>query len=404
MSLIKNFKVFSILFVTAGMLMLTGCKKDNEKAPQITRLRAITPAPNDSVLTKAGPGQTIVIQGQYLGTAKEIYFNGYPAPFNAALFSDQNLTVTIPADMPFASLDTSKLNTVRVVTAFGEVTYKFPIVPPPPVITSMSNEMAVAGDHVTINGNNFFFVDKVIFPGNIQVSSGLTANSSGTTLDLTVPPGITQGGTIQVVNRYGIGTSLLLFNDATTGVLCNFDNVNTLNNWAGATISNDAVAFPSNRGNYARLTYSNIIAGDWVWYCCGRSLNDEVSLPWVPVANLGDPAANWALKFEINTKVPWKNGTILLDKDYGWNYQGRFEPWNTGGTPTDYKSDGWKTIVVPLSEFKQGNGTTTPAPNLTALLGASGKGGFNLYVINAGTTTVASFDVAFDNFRVARIK
>jgi Surface glycan-binding protein B xyloglucan binding domain len=402
MSPLNNFKTFSFFFVIASILVLSGCKKENTKGPEITRLRAITPAPNDSVLTKAGPGQTIVIQGQYLGTTREIYFNGYPAPFNSALFSDQNVTVTIPADMPFASLDTSKLNTVRIVTAFGEVTYKFPIVPPPPVIISMSNEMALPGDHVTINGNNFFFVEKVIFPGNIQVTSGLTANASGTTLDLTVPAGATQAGTIQVVNRYGTGTSLLLFNDAVTGVLCNFDNVNTLNNWAGAAIENDPATFPSNRGSYAHLVYSGVIAGDWVWYCCGRSLNDEVSLPWVPAANLNDPIDNWALKFEVNTKVPWKNGTILLDKDYGWNYQARYEPWN--GLAADYKSNGWKTVVVPLSQFKQGNGTTNAPANLTSLLGASGKGGFNLYFINAGTTTVATFDVAFDNFRVERIK
>ena len=391
-----------LLFIVGVIALINGCKKDNNSNPPvIENLRAITPAPNDSTLTKAGPGQTVVIQGKNLATTKEIYFNGYPAPFNSALFSDVNVTVTIPGDMPFATLDQSNLNTVRLVTAFGETTYSFPIVPPPAVITSMTNEMAVAGDHVTIYGNNFFFIDKVVFPGNVEVNSGITTNDAGTTLDLTVPSGITDGGPIQVVNRYGAGVSLLLFNDVTTGVLCNFDNVNTLNNWAGAVISNDGTDFPGNSGNYARLTYSNIPAGDGTWWCCGRSLNDETPLLWVPVANLSDPLDNWAMKFEINTKVPWKNGSVILDKDYSWNFVGRFSPGSSG---TDYNSNGWKTIVIPLSQFKNSNGTGTAASNLTTLLGAAGTGGFNLYFVNYDTAPVASFDAAFDNFRVEKIK
>ncbi|MFI5188199.1 MAG: glycan-binding surface protein [Chitinophagales bacterium] len=395
-----NFLLFFFIISLIGIM--NGCKKNNnENPPVIEKLRAISPTPNDSTLTMAGPGQTVVIQGRNLATTKEIFFNGYPAPFNSALFSDQNVTVAIPADMPFASLDQSKLNTIRIVTAFGETIFNFPIVPPPPVISSMTNEMAVAGDNVTLYGNNFFFIDKVIFPGNVEVNSDIITNDAGTSLNLTVPSGITQGGPIQVVNRYGTGTSFLLFNDVTTGVLCNFDNVNTLNNWASATITNDPTDFPGNNNNYARLTYANIPAGDWTWWCCGRSLNDETALPWVPAANLSDPSANWALKFEVNTKVPWKNGSIILDKDYSWNYVGKFAPWNTG---SDYNSNGWKTIVIPLSEFKNSNGTGSAASSLTALLGSNGTGGFNLYFINDDTKPVVSFDAAFDNFRVARIK
>jgi hypothetical protein len=256
---------------------------------------------------------------------------------------------------------------------------------------------------VTIYGNNFFFIEKVIFPGNIEVTNNITTNASGTTLDVTVPAGITQGGNIKVVNRYGTGTSVLLFNDVTTGILCNFDNVNTVNNWAGVILSSDATAFPGNHGTYARMSYNNVAAGDWAWWGGGRSINVETPRQWVPVANLSEPTSNFALKFEINTKVPWKNGTILLDKDYGWNYMGRFEGWNTGTGTADYTSNGWKTVVMPLSNFRKSNGTAEAAPNLTAMLGAGGSGGFNLYFINAGTTQVVTFDAAIDNFRVVRI-
>src|SRR5690348_3960257 len=110
----KQYIRYAFFFVALAYLITqTSCNKEDSGAkPTIKQLRAITPAPNDSVLTKAGPGQTVVIQGENLATTMQIYFNGYPAPFNSALFSDNNLAVTIPADMPFASLDQSKLNTV----------------------------------------------------------------------------------------------------------------------------------------------------------------------------------------------------------------------------------------------------------------------------------------------------
>lgn len=399
-------KLLLLVLATGTMLLHTACNKnDNDGAPQIARIRAITPAPNDSVLTKAGPGQTIVIQGSGLASAQQVYFNGYLSPFNSALLADDNMVVTIPADMPFASLDQSQLNTIRVVTKYGEVTYTFPIVPPPPVIESMTNEMAAAGERVTIYGNNFFFITKVTFPGNVDVTTNIVTNPSGTTLEVTVPAGVSAtGGVLLVTNRYGVGTSLLRFNDVNTGVICNFDNINTINNWAGVTISNDGTAFPNNKGNYARMTYTNIAAGDGAWWQGGRSINIEVASQWVPVANLGEPPANWAVKFEINTKVPWKGGRMLVDKDYGWNYQARYEPWAAAGG--EFKSDGWKTVVIPLSNFKQSGGTGAGFTSLSTFLGTSGTGGFNIFFVNDGTgaTVIESFDTAIDNIRVAKIK
>ena len=397
-----KFLFFSVL--AAVLFVPAGCKKENSGAPVINQIRAISPAPNDSVLTIAGPGQTVVIQGNNFSSTQQVYFNGYLSPFNAALLSENNIVVTIPSDMPFASLDPADLNTIKVVTSNGEVTFTFPIEPPPPVINSASNEYAAAGDQLTITGNNFFYIDKVIFPGGIEVTTDIEANATGTVMQLTVPPGITTGGPLQVVNRYGVGTSLLLFNDYTTGVLCNFDNVNTLNNWAGATIKNSATDFPGNTGMYAHLKYSDIPANDFVWYGGGRSLNVEVNLPWVPTADLNLPLDNYAVKFEISTNDEWKGGSLFIVKDYSWNFLARYEPWKSGTV----KTEGWKTVVVPLSLFKTKannmDGTGDPASSMTALLGASGSGGINIFVINAENSVLPVFDLAVDNFRVARIK
>jgi Surface glycan-binding protein B xyloglucan binding domain len=399
--IIKAFLPIAILSV-----MIAACNKDKDKLtgpPTVTRVRANLPAPSDSTLSKAGPGQWIVIEGGNLAATSQLYFNGWPATFNNGLFSNNSMVVLIPSDMPFASLDQSKLNSIRIVNPSGETTYTFAIEPPPPIITAMSNEMAVAGDQVTIYGNNFFFITKVVFPGNVEVTTGITTNASGTELNLTIPAGITSAGTIKVINRYGTGTSILLFNDVETGVLCNFDNVNTINNWAGVTISNSATDFPGNSGTYARLTYSNIAAGDGTWWCCGRSINCDDAKQWVPVANLNEATSNFALKFEINTKVPWKHGAMILDRSFSFNYQGKYEGWNTAAGNIEYTSNGWKTVVIPLSNFKNNSGNGSPAPSLTALLGAAGNGGFNLFFLNTSSAAITTFDAAVDNFRVVRV-
>ncbi len=401
-------KILLLIILVAGAFSQFACKKNNSGAPPvISRLRASTPAPNDSALTLAGPGQTVVIQGSNLATAAEIYFNGYPAPFNSALLSNENIVVTIPADMPFASLNPADLNTVKVVTRFGETVFTFPIVPPPAVITAMSNEYAQAGLRVTIYGNNFFFVDKVVFPGNIAVTTNLSANTSGTTLEVTVPPGITASGPISVVNRYGTAVSVLRFNDFVTGVMHNGDNISNFS-W-GCETSSDAAAYPGAWGSFNRLVFTGVNGGDFGWWNWNRSINTNGS-QWVPAANLDDPIGNYALKFELFVKEDWESGRLYITKDYNWTYLANYAPWKlANGSNIKFNTGGkWQTVVIPLTAFKTKangiDGTGDPAPSLKALLGTSGFGNIDIMFINPDVNAVASFNAAIDNIRVVKIK
>ena len=401
-------KIFILLLAVVTLAQMA-CKKDNTAGPSISGLRSIAPAPNDSALTVAGPGQWVVIKGAHLGTASAVSFNGWPASFNSALFSDNSLAVNIPADMPFASLDTAKLNTVTVVTPNGTATYKFPIVPPPPVVTGISNENAVAGTAITIYGFNFFYISKVIFPGGITVSSGMTSNTAGTTLNVTVPSGITTGGTIQVMNRYGTGVSIVLFNDLTTGVLNNYDNINHFV-WGSGT-SNSSTTYPGNRGTYGIMSASAVGGGDYGWWNGSRSVNTD-SVQWVPVGHVSEALGNYALKFEINVTTPWKDGTLFIVKDGNWKYIARYEPWlNADGSSSAFTTHGWLTVTLPLSMFKDNPdpssntlaGTGNAVPSMTILLGAGGVGAMDIMYVNTGKAATGSFEAAIDNIRVERV-
>ena len=101
-------RTFFWLMAITVLIGFAACKKNNnEDAPSISRVRANLPAPNDSSLSKAGPGEWVVIEGSGFSTTNAVFFNGWPAQFNATLFSDNSMVVLIPADMPFASLEQS---------------------------------------------------------------------------------------------------------------------------------------------------------------------------------------------------------------------------------------------------------------------------------------------------------
>lgn len=397
-------KFITLILLAAAVCTQYACKKNNGGAPAITGLRSSAPAPNDSTLTKAGPGQVVVIQGANLANTTQILFNGYPAPFNPALFANNTIIVEIPADMPFAKLNPDDLNTVKVITPDGEAVYNFPIIPSAATITAMSNENALPGDRVTIYGSNFFFVKKVVFPGGLEVTANLTANDAGSQLQVTVP-NVTAGGPITVQTLYGTVTSVLRFNDLTTGVLHNGDNVSNFS-W-GCNEVTDASLFPGGRGSYNQMTFSNLNGNDWGWWNSGRSFHTN-SAQWIPVANLNDPLADYALKFEINLKTPWSAGKLFIVKDGSWSYVALYSPWlNADGTTAAFTTTGWQTVTIPLTNFKgkdgSGNdGMGAPAASLKALTGNSGAGAIDIMFINNGTTAIANFDMAIDNVRIVK--
>jgi hypothetical protein len=405
---IRLHKITLLLFLIAGFFGEVACKKDNNNAaPVITNLRASSPAPNDSVLTIAGPGQTVVIQGSNLASASAVFFNGYPAVINSALYSDNNIVITIPADMPFADLNPDNLNTVKVITPSGEATFTIPIVPPPAVITAMSNENALGGVRVKIYGSNFFFVEKVVFPGNIEVSDNIVTNKTGSELEVTVPDGITTGGPITVVNRYGVATSILLFNDQVTGVLTNSDDLANLE-WGCETVD-DATLFPGGHGKYNRIRASAVGAGDMGWWNGSRSLNTFNTVHWVPAANVNDPLDSYALKFEISVKQPWSAGRLYIVRNYDWTYLANYQPWKkSDGTTATFAPDGWQTAVIPLTQFRTKanglDGTGDSAPNLKTLVGNDGTGSIHFLLVNPDTDAISEFDVAIDNVRIVKIK
>nr|WP_240915367.1 glycan-binding surface protein [Chitinophaga oryziterrae] len=292
------------------------------------------------------------------------------------------------------------LNTIRYVTKQGTTTFTFNIVAPSPTISSISNENANEGDSVYIHGLNLFFINELTFAGT--TITDYTAATDGTAIGF-VLPALTQSGPVVIDTKSGIVSTAFNVNDPTTGVLCDFDNINTFS-W-GTNTDNSSVNFPGNKGYYAVLSNDILPGGDGNWWNSQRSINTN-DVQWIPVDSLSLSTDQYAFKFEINVPDAWSGTSIYVAKGYSFDYIARYEPWQgDNATITPFTTKGWHTVTIPLSTFRDNDGKGTAVANLTTLLGSSGNGSVNIQTKNFSASASASgLRAAIDNIRVVKIK
>lgn len=385
------------------MILMFACEQeDSLPAPLITSVRNYEAAPNDTLITEMAAGQWVVIHGKNLNQVAQVTFGGIQASINQTFLTDGNIVIQIPS-IPFQSVPLEELNKVTVVSAGGSSTYSIDFIIEPPVITRVSYELPSEGDSVYIYGSNFYYVEEVTFAGATISEFGLS--DDGTSIGFEAPA-LSQSGPVMVETGSGSYTTSLNVNDP-TGMLCDFDDVNTYS-W-GANISNSSTTFPSNKGNYAILSNNGLSADNSSWWEGGRSINTD-PVQWVPEDKLDDPVDDYAFKFEINVPGQWNGTSLFILKDFNWGYLARYEPWNLEGDKTaPFTTNGnWVTITIPFSQFRNKpnegkDGTGVSVASLKDLLGESGSGGINIFTVNDSSQPAAAMNFAVDNIRVVKI-
>jgi hypothetical protein len=396
-----------VLFVIASIAFIS-CKEDEPGPPVITQVRLPDPDKADSTFTQADPGTLIVIQGENLGGLLHVYFNNYEASFNSVFATDNNIIIRIPDEAPTEVIDPDVPHEIRVITDHGEATFTFSLTPPPPDIYYISNENATPGTEIFILGSNFYLVQKIIFPGDIETTD-FTVSSNAKTITLTVPQAATESGKIKIVTSYHTVEAPMSFNDLSgEGMLCNFDDINSYI-W-GCQISSDNVAFPGARGSFAHLVSSNIGAGNYTWWEDNRVCFLD-SIQVIAPENLGDLFSQYALKFEFCVNEIWNTGNItIVTKD--WEYRYIFAPWLINGVRTDLITDGWVTYVVPLNEFRDDEGTGDPAKAFEDIFWDIGTARIGIAYMNttpdpdneeADAITLENLSIGIDNIRLVKI-
>ena len=175
-------------------------------------------ADQDIIIDRAYMEESVCLVGENLRSVNELFFNDQKAILNTSFMTDNTLLVSVPKNM--ATVTTNKI--YLITAAKDTVKYDFQVLPPAPVIKSMSNEWAAVGEVVSILGDYFFASDtepvQVSFP-NAEVTEFISVEK--TKISFKVPEGAVEGK-IKVSTMSGTAQSVFHYRDR-RGIITNFD-------------------------------------------------------------------------------------------------------------------------------------------------------------------------------------
>ena len=425
----KIFKGMSIAAVAMAALATTGCKDQPEAyqiqsgTPTVNFIRPVAAESKDSIITEASMQSTICIVGENLRSVTGLLFNDQQAVLNTSYMTDHTLIVTVPNEIPGTVTDKIYLATSSQDT----VTYDFHVIIPAPVVASMSNEWAEAGEEVTINGD--YFLDYAEFPVTVDFGKNYSLPRSAiksitkTRIVFTMPEGVPEEK-VSVTSVYGTTEGGFKYRD-TRGMLFDFDTpcktgvVLGNHGWHNRDIIADETSLS---GNYLVLGGA-AMGSDGSWndgnfsfeYWAGNWADPETYAEYPRICDLADftDFENMSLKFEMNIPASngWSaapmqiyfgspaqisNGNAGVKDIYGntlggcnntfFHEQGKlsrglYMPWKDEDDLTYDTNGQWTTVTIPFSEFiydYDGNKITS------TLSSPNDFGSFNIFVIKGG--------------------
>lgn len=413
----QRFSIWLILFGFGSLLFLSSCEKEEVLGPPvITQVRLLDPTKKDSTFAAARPGTQILVEGQNLKNITNIYFNDFPAGFNTVYNTNTNVIVTIPSNATTEATNPNVPHKLRIVTSRGDATYDFVLIIPPPVIHSISNENALPGSVVTVRGSNLWLIERVLI-GTVE-ASGVESNADGTEMEFVMPNLGTTPGRMTIEAKYGTTKSrapLNMFAAANTGLISNLTAEWETNDpnpaqsepsvfrwaWWGAQRPSNPADFPGTRGAYLHHIFGGIGAGNGAWWENNRTGQFEGNVQVIPAADISKPAANYAIKFEVNTKEPWTTAICRIrfsDGAYSYNW----EPHKTAENQVFDTENQWITVTIPLNLMRTNNGTGTPASTVGQVL-PNGQASLTTWILAPENQGIDIFNTAFDNFRIVEL-
>jgi hypothetical protein len=139
--------------------------------------------PFDSATTAGSLGTYYIINGNNLGSATSITFNGLSAYFNRGLMTDNSIVIQVPSNTPY--LGSQATDSLIVTTLAGKAYYKFAILPPAPTPATYSDYDFWSGSQISLTGVGFAAVTAVGLTGSAATAS--IVSQTDTTLVLRFP-------------------------------------------------------------------------------------------------------------------------------------------------------------------------------------------------------------------------
>jgi len=374
---IKKYRVFHLLL---GLLVcsvaLTSCSDDDDHdSSPITISKVYLEDADSNVpdreVSFVRLGQLIRIEGSGFQGLRKVYINGYSTYFNPVYLSDNSMLLHVSSDTPTIEADPAERNKIRFVKSGTEAVLDFEIRAAAPSISSISNTMPGAGETIIIYGKGLTEIDKVVFPGNVEVTSNIISDEDGEFCIVTVPSGISdEGGSVFVEGSNGGAYSPAYFNFK-KGIILDFDGRGSQGSWGDAVsmitpedlesgvIGQDNVS----KGLYVPHRPARIESFDAgknrcteVW-TAGNGVDDWRGqlTPYIPASTSADKVA---FQFDIYVPEAW-NGTgflklCLINNFNGGEWSGacyNYVPWIVDKKAVPFETTGWTTVTVPFNKF-----------------------------------------------------
>ncbi len=368
----SNWRWTSFFGILLLGLLFTACTTDDEANDSeiivdAVYLQDVNSTVPDREVEFARLGQLLRLEGSGFEGVRRIFINGFQTDFNPVYVSDNSMLLRVSADTPVSEAPEDVRNTIRLVKDNTETVVNFEIRSSAPTITNVSHTLPNAGEEITVYGTGLMEVSRVVFPGEVEVTTGITYDEEdGEFFTVTVPEGVSpEGGSIYVETANGVAYSPAFFN-VEQGVILNFDGQGAIGEFGNTTRQDELISEPVGSGNVSQGTYvPHGPAGDEV-FAAGKNRLSEVFTtgteswrsqitPFIPATT---PLDEVAFQFDIYVPEAWA-GTgylkiLLINNFNGGEWSGgvyNYVPWIEDGEVVPFETEGWTTVTIPMTDF-----------------------------------------------------
>lgn len=380
----KTINIWLLLGFLISSVAFFGCEDDEDPANntpitvKAVYLQDVDSEVPDREVDFARLGQVLRLEGSGFAGIRKVYVNGYDTYFNPVYVTDNNMLIQLSGDTPTIEAEEDVRNSIRFVKTGTELVYEFDIRDAAPVISRISHTLPQAGESIIIYGSGLTEIHKVVFPGNVVVTDGITSDEEGEFVIVTVPDGLTEGGSLFVEGSNGGAYSPAYFNFK-EGVILDFDGNGQQGFWSwsedGSMINDEDLESevigmgPVSQGTYVAHRPDRIASfptnskrNTEVW-TAGNDVDDWRGqlTPHIPA---NTPVSQVAFQFDIFVPEAWSESGFLklcLHNSFnGGEWAGdsyNYVPWVEDGEIVPFETDGWITVTVPFSDFYSFSGT-----------------------------------------------
>ncbi|MDT0678098.1 glycan-binding surface protein [Autumnicola musiva] len=368
----NNRTCFSFLGMIFMALLITACSSDDDAAGgEITvnsvYLQDVDSNVPDREVNFARLGQLLRLEGSRFTGVRRAFINGFETSFNPVYVSDNSMLIRVSSDTPTIEAEEDVRNTIRLVKDNSETTIDFEIRSSAPTITEISNTLPSSGEEITVYGTGLIEVSSVVFPGDVEVTEGITYDEEdGEFFTVTVPEGVSEdGGSLYVETTNGNAYSPAYFN-VERGIILDFDGMGELGEFGTTIRQGQLESEPIGMGNVSQGNYLPLRNDTIPAFAAGRnrvaevftSGNENWRSQFTPFIPANTPLEEVAFQFDIYVPEPWEGSgylkILLINNFNGGEWSGgvyNYVPWIVDGEVEPFETEGWRTVSIPFTDF-----------------------------------------------------